>query len=583
MSEHCQEVQVNYNEEVGKSLNDGSNFDGEGQSAEGYKKISDLTPADIKRLEFDSEDDVYAFYSCYAQINGFCVRRDDVRRESNNNIIMRNLVCNRAGLRSKKHMERNDRVREPKPITRTNCMARLRAEFDNHTRKWMIVDFEDTHNHEMTPSQYVHLMPAYRSISDGIKAQVDSLRLHGVRTCHIMGLIIGQKGGHADVGFCKKDLYNYIDQQKRAKINDGDAFAALSYLQAKADSDSFMFSKFTTTEEGRLDNLFWSDGVSRLDYHCFGDVVAFDTTYKKNKYNKPLVVFSGYNHHGETVIFACALVSDEKTETYKWVLETFCECMFGKHPKAVVTDGDGAMREAIRAVLPSSFHRLCAWHLHKNACDNVKNSRFLEDLNPLIYGNFSPDDFESRWKKTIDEHGVANNNWVKKVYDMKTMWASAYMRDKFFAGIRTTSICEGINSFIKRYVQNKNSLVDFMHNFERAVKEYRHNELISDFKSLYTDPLLTTPLHVYESWASQVFTRNKFCEGNAHMLGSKRHKNKKKRKNTEDPARCANTNDAVDGGNNSHINFPVTNANFVSTLKEVERNAKDGIKNGKGG
>ncbi|CAH9133851.1 unnamed protein product [Cuscuta epithymum] len=95
---------------------------------------------------------------------------------------------------------------------------------------------------------------------------------------------------------------------------------------------------------------------------------------------------------------------------------------------------------------------------------------------------------------------------------MKTMWASAYMRDKFFASIRTTSICEVINSFIKRYVQNKNNLVDFMHNFERAVKEYRHNELISDFKSLYTDPLLTSPLHVYESWASQVFTRNKFWE-----------------------------------------------------------------------
>ncbi|CAH9094339.1 unnamed protein product [Cuscuta europaea] len=446
MSKHCEEVQVNFNEEVGKSLNDG-----EGLIAEGYIKISDLTPADIKRLEFDSEDEVYDFYSCYAQINGFSVRRDDVRRESNNNIIMRNLVCNREGLRSKKHVERNDRVREPKPITRTNCMARLRAEFDNHTRKWLIIDFDDTHNHEMTPSQHVHLMPAYRSISDGIKAQVDSLRLHGVRTCHIMGLIIGQKGGHADVGFCKKDLYNYIDQQKRAKINDGDAFAALSYLQAKADNDSFMFSKFTTTEEGRLDNLFWSDGVSRLDYHCFGDVVAFDTTHKKNKYNKPLVIFSGYNHHGETVIFACALVSDEKTETYKWVLETFCECMFGKHPKAVVTDGDGAMREAIRAVLRSSFHRLCSWRLHKNAFDNVKNSRFLEDLNPLIYGNFSPDDFESRWKKTVDEHGVANNNWVKKVYDMKMMWASAYMRDKFFAGIRTTSICEGINSFIKRY------------------------------------------------------------------------------------------------------------------------------------
>jgi hypothetical protein len=29
----------------------------------------------------------------------------------------------------------------------------------------------------------------------------------------------------------------------------------------------------------------------------FGDVVAFDAAYKRNKYMCPLVVFSGVNHH----------------------------------------------------------------------------------------------------------------------------------------------------------------------------------------------------------------------------------------------------------------------------------------------
>lgn len=35
------------------------------------------------------------------------------------------------------------------------------------------------------------------------------------------------------------------------------------------------------------------------------------------------------------------------------------------------------------------------------------------------------------------------------------------MHKKFICGIKTTSICEGIKSFIKRYVEKKNSLVDF--------------------------------------------------------------------------------------------------------------------------
>ena len=41
------------------------------------------------------------------------------------------------------------------------------------------------------------------------------------------------------------------------------------------------------TDDGKLLNLFLADGASIIDYECFGDVIAFDTTYKKNKYNKP--------------------------------------------------------------------------------------------------------------------------------------------------------------------------------------------------------------------------------------------------------------------------------------------------------
>ena len=62
-------------------------------------------------------------------------------------------------------------------------------------------------------------------------------------------------------------------------------------------------------------------------------------------------------------------------------------------------------------------------------------------------------------------HELSSNKWVSKTYENKTMWASAYLRDKFFGGIRTTSQCQGINSFIKSYIQKKCSLVDFKHNF----------------------------------------------------------------------------------------------------------------------
>lgn len=192
-------------------------------------------------------------------------------------------------------------------------------------------------------------------------------------------------------------------------------------------------------------------------------MVLFDATYKKNRYNKPLVIFTGYNHHGETTIFACALISDEKIETYKWVLNMFSKAMYEKHPKAIVTDGDKSMRKAIRVVFPNSRHRLCSWHLHQNARVHVKDPKFLEEFNKLIYSNYTPEQFESAWKRVVDSYGVPKNKWVIKTYKLKRMWASSYMRDHFVCRVRTTSICEGVNSFIRKY---KNSLVDLLHNFE---------------------------------------------------------------------------------------------------------------------
>ncbi|XP_029130118.1 protein FAR1-RELATED SEQUENCE 5-like [Cajanus cajan] len=129
-----------------------------------------------------------------------------------------------------------------------------------------------------------------------------------------MGFMLDQTGGHTGLNFNKKDLFNHIERSKRFKIKDGDVVVALSYLQGKADNDPLFFS----------------------------------STYKKNKYNKPLVIFSGKNHHAQTVIFGCAIVSDESIEAYRWVLESFLNAMSNKQPKAVVTDGDGAMREAIK-------------------------------------------------------------------------------------------------------------------------------------------------------------------------------------------------------------------------------------------
>ncbi|KAL4337560.1 hypothetical protein AHAS_Ahas12G0122400 [Arachis hypogaea] len=177
-----------------------------------------------------------------------------------------------------------------------------------------------------------------------------------------MGYMVSQKGGYDKVGFTIKDLHNHISKTRRGKVKDGDAFAALAYQFSKADSDPLFLGKFTL-KDGRLDNLVWADGESIVDYECFGT-----------------------NHHGQTTIFGCALLSYERSKTFKWALKEFSKIMSRKLPGGVVTDGDRAMREAILEVFSGIPHRLCAWYLHRNGVQNIKNKHFWDDFSVLLYG-----------------------------------------------------------------------------------------------------------------------------------------------------------------------------------------------------
>ncbi|WJX66996.1 hypothetical protein P8452_51497 [Trifolium repens] len=132
---------------------------------------------------------------------GFSVRKTDRRKDpkGSKKLVMREFVCNKHGYKDKKHLCKIDRKREHRRLTRTGCTARLRVQYKSKKDRYVVSIFEEGHNHELTPSKYVHLHPIYRQISEADRAQIDGLQSHGVRTCHIMGYMVAQKSGYADV------------------------------------------------------------------------------------------------------------------------------------------------------------------------------------------------------------------------------------------------------------------------------------------------------------------------------------------------------------------------------------------------
>lgn len=163
-------------------------------------------------------------------------------------------------------------------MTSTRCVARLRVHYKAKKGKYVVSIFVDVNNHELTSSKFVHSHPIYLQISKADGAQIYGLQSHGIKTCYIIGYM-AQKGGYNDVGFIKKDFYNYFDKKTCDVIKDGDVVVALNYPNVKSSDDPMIYAEYSVNIDGRLKSLFWAYDTNRLNYLCFGDVVVFDITY----------------------------------------------------------------------------------------------------------------------------------------------------------------------------------------------------------------------------------------------------------------------------------------------------------------
>ncbi|RYR51583.1 hypothetical protein Ahy_A06g026579 isoform P [Arachis hypogaea] len=92
----------------------------------------------------------------------------------------------------------------------------------------------------------------------------------------------------------------------------------------------------------------------------------------------------------------------------------------------------------------------------------------------------------------------------------KHMWATAYLRGKFFAGFRTTSRCEGLHSVVGRYVGSRYDLTSFVEHFQRCVAHMRFNEFNADYESTCGVPVMQTCIELLERYAAELYTHEIF-------------------------------------------------------------------------
>jgi hypothetical protein len=70
--------------------------------------------------------------------------------------------------------------------------------------------------------------------------------------------------------------------------------------------------------------------------------------------------------------------------------------------------------------------------------------------------------------------GYQDNSWFKDLFEMRNRWVPAHLSDTFWAGMTTTQRVESMNKFLNNYLRKRESLADFIENFDKGILLYAY-------------------------------------------------------------------------------------------------------------
>ena len=485
-------------------------------AGEVYIPEGDTNLEPYEGMEFESEEAAKAFYNSYARRVGFSTRVSMSRRSRRDGaIIQRSFVCAKEGFRVDKDKPgRDGRVKRPRAETRVGCKAMLVVKIQDSGR-WVVSGFVKEHNHELVPPDKVHCLRSHRHVSGAAKSLIDTLQGAGIGPSGIMSALIKEYGGISNVGFTERDCRNYMRSSRQRTLG-GDTQLLLDYLRnMQAENPAFVYA-VQGDEDQCMNNIFWADPKARMNYTYFGDTITFDTTYRSNRYRLPFAPFTGVNHHGQPVLFGCALLINESEASFVWLFKTWLAAMSGSPPVSITTDHDRVIRLAVTQVFPMTRHRFCKWHIFKECQEKLSHvlsghPNFEAELHKCVNLTESIEEFESCWFSLIDRYYIREHEWLQTIFSDRRQWVPVYLRDTFFAEMSITQRSDSMNSYFDGYVNASTTLQLFVKQYEKALESRYEKEVKADYDTINTNPFLKTPSPM-EKQAAELYTRKLFMK-----------------------------------------------------------------------
>ncbi|XP_074288995.1 protein FAR1-RELATED SEQUENCE 5-like [Silene latifolia] len=304
---------------------------------------------------FETLESAELFYKEYCTICGFTPRLATTKRikgnELPNNFALRNVVCNRQGVKESRKRKRTDTdtaendaqsdvtdISRVRTITRIDCRALVQFKYqENET--YIVTRFDEAHNHPLASPESTIFLKGNRKMTEVQKQfviKVKVLKLGGLKSYR---------------GWKELDIKSYI--------GNFDAQMFVENLIGKKDTCSSFYFDYIVDENKCLAGAFWADLICIKNYMLFSEVLSADATYGTNKYDMVFVPFTRVDHHKRCITFGAGLIGDESIECYRWLFKTFLEAMGGCHPRIIITDQDKSMKSVVPEVFKESTHRLC--------------------------------------------------------------------------------------------------------------------------------------------------------------------------------------------------------------------------------
>ncbi|KAL6554831.1 hypothetical protein OROGR_006089 [Orobanche gracilis] len=457
-------------------------------------------------MEFESYDDAYNYYNCYARELGFGIRvKSSWTKRNSKEKRGAVLSCNCEGFKTMK--EATTRRKE----TRTGCLAMVRLRLVESGR-WRLDEVKLEHNHlfdhERAQSSRSHKkmeVGAKRKFELAADVQVQTIKLYRAPAVDEVSYAISNEG----------ESTNHSELFKCLKLGRSGGPALCNYFRQAQLTDPNFFYIMDLSDEGFLKNVFWIDSRSRAAYGYFGDVVVVDETCLSNNHDIPLLVFSGLNHHGRSVLFGCGLLADETMDAYVWLMRAWLTCMLGRPPQTIVTDQSKTLNGAISEVFPRAHHRLCLPRVMRSILLKLgevgESEIFQAILNRTVYDSLKTEEFETAWEEMTQHFAVKNHEWLRSLYEDRERWVPAYLKDTRFTGIYTFQPGESMNSYFCGYLQEQMTWEEFFNVYESVREKKIQKETFDDIESRNFRPMLRTTCS-YERQLSELYSKKIFLK-----------------------------------------------------------------------